>query len=157
MPTQVSWTIVVALVAASAVLVSCGGSDADSEATPDPLEGAFREGIYTRTEEGKSYEIRFGVEIGRYVLLTDGVETRRGTHTLATTTEEGAPALAFIDEGEFEGVCTGEQALGVYLWEFEDNKLSMKTHTEECEQRRIELESDDWAYQGSLPTATPPP
>jgi len=137
-------------IALGAVL-SCGSSK-DEE--PDPFAGIFREGIYTRFDDGKNYEVRFGVSPGRYILLVDGAEQRRGTHTTATTIE-GDPALGIVDEGEFPARCPEDQQLGAYTWKIKDNKLSLNPFEEKCDQRKTELESDDWLYQGPAPTSTP--
>jgi hypothetical protein len=131
-------------------VLSCGSDDEP----PDPLGGIFQEGVYTRFDGEKNYEVRFGVAIGRFVLLVDGVEQRRGTHTIATTIE-GDPALGILDEGAFPARCPEDQQLSAYVWKLKDNKLSLDPFEEPCEQRKSELDSDDWLYQGPAPTSTP--
>jgi hypothetical protein len=145
--TLVTTALLVGLVS----VLSCGDSD---DGSPDPLGGIFQEGVYTRFDGEKNYEIRFGVSIGRFVLLVDGVEQRRGTHTLATT-KDGDPALGIIDDGQFPARCPEDQQLSAYVWEIKDNKLSLDPFEEPCEQRKSELDSDDWLYQGPAPTSTP--
>jgi hypothetical protein len=143
-----------ALFIALGAVLACGGDSKDEET--DPFARTFREGIYTRFDDGKNYEIRFGVSVGRYVLLVDGVEQRRGTHTLVSTAE-GDPALGLIDEGEFPAKCPEDQLLGAYTWKFKDNTLTLDAFEEKCDERKKELESDKWLYAGPAPTETPAP
>lgn len=131
------------------VMVACGGSG-DGGATPDPFAGLFREGIYTRTDGDKTYEIKFGVSLGSYVLL-GAAEERRGSYTLVTT-PGGDRAFAFIDDPEFAAKCSLDQEPGIYVWEFKDDKLSLDQFDEKCDERREELNSKDWRYQGPLPS-----
>ena len=128
-------------------VLSCGSSN---DGVRDPFAGNFRDGVYTRFDDGKNYEVRFGVSPGRYILLVDGAEQRRGTHTVATTIE-GDPALGITDEGEFPARCPEDQQLAAYTWKFKDNKLSLDASEDKCGQRKKELESDDWLYQGPVP------
>ena len=40
-------------------------------------------------------------------------------------------------------------------WKLNDNKLSLNAFEDPCDQRKKELDSDDWLYQGPAPTSTP--
>jgi hypothetical protein len=140
-------------------LTSCdGGSDSGNGATPDPFEGFFREGVYIREKDGDNYEIRFGVLLGIYSLTVNGEEQRRGSYTLGYAPGPGGMAdtsqkrLAMIDRPESPSACSPEQEPGGYEWDFDDNKLKLEALTEECEERKQDLESGDWEYQGPLPT-----
>jgi hypothetical protein len=145
------------------LLASCGGgSGAGGGATPDPFADIFREGIYTREDNGDSYEIRFGVQIGIYSLTVNGEERRRGSFTLGYAPDPVGQAdltrkrVAMVDRPESPTMCAPEQEPGGYEWDFDDNKLKLTALEEECEQRKDDLDSDDWLYQGPLPT-TPAP
>lgn len=142
-----------ALFIVSGAVISCGSSNNEE---PDPFAGIFRDGAYTRFDDGKNYEVRFGVSPGRFTLLVDGAEQRRGTHTTVTTIE-GDPALGIVDEGDFPARCPEDQQLGAYTWKIKDNKLSLDPFEEKCDQRKKDLDSDDWLYQGPAPTSTPIP
>ena len=156
METVIRFASAAALFITLAAVLSCGGSDGSPDETPDPFAGVFLDGIYTRFDNERNYEVRFGVTSGRYVLLVDGAEQRRGTHTTVTT-NEGDPALGLVDEGEFPARCPEDQLLGAYTWKFNDNKLTLDAFEEQCDQRKDELESDEWLYQGPNPTASPVP
>jgi hypothetical protein len=145
-------------------LTSCnGGSDGGNGATPDPFEGFFREGIYIREKDGDNYEIRFGVAGGIYSLSVNGEERRRGSFTPGfappppgQTPDPSQTRMAMIDRPESPVKCANDQEPGTYEWDFDDNKLKLEVFAEECEERKQDLESGDWEYQGPLPT-TPAP
>ena len=153
MTTVIRFLCAAGLFVAPGLVLSCGSSN---DEVPDPFAGVFRDGTYTRFDDGKNYEVLFGVSPGRYVLFVDGAEQRRGTHTTATTTD-GDPALGLVDEGDFPARCPQDQQLSAYIWKFKDNKLSLDAFEEKCDQRKKELESGDWLYQGPPPTSTAAP
>jgi hypothetical protein len=142
----------IAICAGILLVVSCGGSD-EGEPSPDPLSTVFRDGIYTRTKDGKQYEIIYGIGIGRYSLEIDGVEQRRGSYTHVTT-PEGDKAIAYIDDGEFPAKCDLSEEPGVYFWERDGDRTPLDVYEEKCDQRKDDLEGE-WIYTAPLPSFTP--
>jgi len=149
---RLQWLPLFAFAVAATISMSCGGSD-EPEVSPDPLSTVFRDGIYTRTKDGKAYEIIYGIGIGRYSLTIDGVEQRRGSYTHVTT-PEGDKAIAYIDDGEFAAKCDLSEEPGVYLWQREGDKTPLDVYDEKCDQRKDELEGE-WNYMAPLPSMTP--
>jgi len=138
-----------------AVTVACGSDD---ETPDDPFPGVFRAGLYSRTEDGTTYELNFGA-LGRFTLKADGADHRAGTYTfVGTSLGEINNAFAFIDESEAPEECAEEDEPGVYRWLFNagDNTLSLNVFDETCDDRKDELESDEWLKQPD-PSPTPAP
>jgi len=137
-----------------AITVACGS---DAETPADPFPGVFRAGLYSRTEDGTTYELNFG-GIGRFTLKADGADHRAGSYTFVGTSFEVInDAFAFIDESA-PVECAEEDEPGVYKWSFNagDNTLSLDVFDETCDDRKDELESDEWLKQPD-PTPTPAP